>query len=156
MESMELPIRTSSAWGASQTEQFLTSSVLPVRLGCVGEDGVPLVVSLWYLFDGGRLWCALHESAAVLRYLRATPKCGFEVAGDGQPYCGVRGQADVEIDKGRGATLLDELLRRYQIRSDARLARWLMSRAADEYAVALRPQWITTWDYSARMRTTSD
>ncbi len=151
MNAVQLPIRTSSAWDAAQTAQFLTSSVLPLRLGCIGEDGVPLVVSLWYLFDGGRLWCALHESAAVLRYLRATPKCGFEVAGDGPPYCGVRGQASVFIDKPRGATLLDELLARYQIRTESKLARWLTSRAADEYAVALSPQWLTAWDYRARM-----
>ncbi len=148
---MELPIRTSSAWDAAQTERFLTVSVLPMRLGCVGEGGVPLVVSLWYLYDGGRLWSALHESAAVLRYVRETPQCGFEIAGDGPPYFGVRGQAEISIDKRRGASLLDELLARYQIRADSQLARWLVSRAALEYAVALRPHWITSWDYRARM-----
>jgi len=151
MDPIPLPVRTSSAWDAPTIQQFLTSSVLPMRLGCVGEDGLPLVVSLWYLFEEGQVWCALHESAAVLRYLRATPKCGFEIAGDGSPYCGVRGQADVAIDRHRGASLLDELLKRYSIRSDSRFARWLVSRAADEYAVALRPRWITSWDYRARM-----
>jgi hypothetical protein len=90
-----------------------------------------------------------------LAALRETPKCGFEVAGNGPPYFGIRGQADVTIDRRRGASLLDELLHRYDIRSDSRLARWLVSRAADEYAVALRPQWITAWDYRSRMDSTA-
>jgi hypothetical protein len=147
-----LPVRDSSAWDAKTIERFLDTSVLPLRVGCVDRAGVPLVVSLWYEWDEQRMWCALHASAALLRYLRAAGCCGFEVAADGPPYRGVRGQATVVVHKTRGAAVLDSLLHRYGIADASRLANWLRSRQADEFAVALEPQWLTAWDYTERMR----
>jgi hypothetical protein len=147
-----LTVRDSSAWDAQKIERYLLTSVLPVRMGCVDGSGVPLVVSLWYVWDQQRIWCALHRSAAVLRYLRGAGCCGFEIAGDGPPYCGVRGQGKVAIHKQHGAHVLDALLRRYGIAADSRLSVWLRSRQADEYAVAIEPQWLTAWDYTERMR----
>ncbi len=147
-----LSVRRSSAWSVEEVERFLDLSVLPIRLGCLGADGTPLVVSLWYLFEDGRFWCALHESAAVLRHLRRDGRCGFEVAGDGAPYQGVRGQAVASIERTRGADVLDALLARYGVRDDSKLARWLRSRRSEEYAVALDPVWVTAWDYRERMR----
>lgn len=144
-------IRKGSAWRAPQVRSFLHDNLLPVRIGCIGEAGTPLVVSVWYRFDGERLWCALHESAALLRYLTAAPACGFEVAGDGPPYFGVRGQAHVVVDRSRGGQVLELLLERYRIPADSKLATWLVSRSADEYAIALEPIWITAWDYRERM-----
>ncbi len=151
MNPLALPIRSSSAWDASTVEQFLHTAVIPMRLGCIGEDDAPMVVSLWFTLEHGRLWCALHESAALLRYLRESPICGFEIAGDGPPYYGVRGQARSVVVRERGASVLDELLARYGVGTETKLGKWLRSRADDEFAVALEPLWITAWDYRERM-----
>jgi len=145
-------VRDSSAWNATRIEAFLRSQVLPMRVACIDGAGVPLVVSLWFLYDEERIWCALHESAALLRYLRATGQCGFEIAGDAPPYRGVRGQGDVLIRKRRGGALLDKLLIRYGIDADSQLSQWLRSRRNDEFAVGIEPRWLSAWDYRERMQ----
>ena len=110
------------------------------------------MMSLWYLYEAGNLYCATVEDARVVGYLRRNPRCAFEVAADEPPYCGVRGQARAKIDPSRGAEILRRLLVRYLGNTDSALARWLLSRADKEVAIELRPINAYAWDYSQRMR----
>ena len=48
---------------------------MPLRLACVSGNGSPLVCSLWYLYDDGALWCAMHRSARLAALL---PEGEFE------------------------------------------------------------------------------
>ena len=58
----------------------------------------------------------------------------------------------MELLAEKGAELLPKLLKRYYIREDSRLARWLLSRADDEVAIRLNPLYINGWDYQQRMQ----
>jgi nitroimidazol reductase NimA-like FMN-containing flavoprotein (pyridoxamine 5'-phosphate oxidase superfamily) len=144
-------LRDSSPWTVEQVTRYLHDATEPVRLACLGAGGAPLVCSLWYLFDGEALWCASQADAVVLRRLGDDPRVGFEVAGDAPPYKGVRGQGRAELRPADGARILAELLDRYQGGRDTPLARWLLARADREVAVRIDIDWLTAWDYSARM-----
>ncbi len=134
-----------------QTTTFLDAVRIPLRLSCVTTAGWPMVLSLWYLHDAGQLCCATLESAHVVSYLRREPRCGFEIAADQPPYCGVRGRAVAEIDPALGPEMLGRLIDRYLGGRDSSLARRLLARSQDEVAIVLTPVQVFTWDYRQRM-----
>ena len=132
-------------------EGFLTQTVIPLRLSCVDRAGWPVVLSLWFVYDQGRLLCATPASAKVVAHLRAEPRCAFEIAGDLPPYCGVRGRATATIDPDRGWAVLERLLVRYLGGTDNKLAQRLLARNVDEVALILTPSTLHTWNYTPRM-----
>ncbi len=132
-------------------ETFLRELKIPLRLSCVSETGWPTVLSLWYLFEEGSIFCATPENARVVSFLRAEPRCSFEVASDQPPYCGVRGKAIAVIDRGRGVEILERLLLRYMGGMDNALAKQLLGRSEPEVAIRLEPQTFYTWDFTSRM-----
>jgi len=147
----ELRIRRGSAWSQDTIEQFLSDSVIPIRLAAADSGGSPIVMSLWYLYRDGSLWCATQADARLVAMLREHDEVGYEIAGDTPPYHGVRGQGRVTLSTERGPTLLEQLIDRYLGRRDSRLARWLLARRDDEIAIQIRPTWLTSWDYRERM-----
>ena len=146
-----LPVRPSSAWDAAGIERFLSAALIPLRLAVNGPGQMPLVCSLWFVYEEGRLYCATRPDAQVARCLRTRSGCGFEVAVNEMPYHGVRGQAQARLDAAQGAQWLDRLVDRYRGSRESPLARWLLGRAEDEVAIVLEPEWITAWDYRRRM-----
>jgi hypothetical protein len=132
-------------------ENYLGETKIPLRLSCVMESGWPVVLSLWYLFEEGSLFCATPENAKVVSYLRADPRCSFEVASDQPPYCGVRGRAVVTIDLDRGVEILGRLLVRYLGGINNPIARKLLGRPGPEVAIRLDPQNFYTWNFTNRM-----
>lgn len=140
-----------SASFTPQTTAYLETMRIPLRLSCVTQSGWPYVLSLWYLYDAGKLYCATLESARVVSYLRRELRCGFEIAADQPPYCGVRGRAVAEIDPAPGPDVLGRLIDRYLGSRDNSLARRLLARSQDEVAIVLTPVQIFTWDYRQRM-----
>lgn len=135
----------------TQTTAYLETVQIPLRLSCVTTSGWPFVLSLWYLYDAGRLVCATLETARVVSYLRREPRCGFEVAADQPPYCGVRGRAVAEVDPPAGQQALERLIDRYLGNRNNSLARWLLARSQDEVAIVLTPVQVFTWNYQQRM-----
>ena len=142
--------RITGPWGEDRIEDHLRSTVIPLRLATSGRTG-PTVQSLWFTWADGRLWCATQQDALVVQRLRADPQCGFEVARDEPPYAGVRGIGEVELIDDRGAEVLRTLIQRYLGGGSPDLARWLLSRADNETALAIRPRRLSSWDFSARM-----
>jgi hypothetical protein len=139
-------------WSADAIEQYLRTAVLPVRLASIAADGSPVVLSLWYLYEDGAIWCATQRTARIIARLEREPRCGFEIAADSIPYRGVRGRARATIDVHRGATLLPRLLNRYLGGTDSPLAARLLARAEHEVAICLDHMRVSTWDFTERMK----
>lgn len=134
-----------------QTIRYLQQIVIPVRLSCVTESGWPVVLSLWFLYEDGALYCATQQHARVVGYLQQEPRCGYEIAADDPPYCGLRGQAEATLHPEQGADILAKLLRRYQGSLETPLARKLRQRADTEVAIRLDPINCFTWNFTNRM-----
>ena len=79
-------------WSVDEVEDFLGNARVPVRLACVGGDGFPRVVSLWFRYRAGALYAVTHRRSSLAALLRADGRAGFEVSPNEPPYYGVRGQ----------------------------------------------------------------
>ena len=138
-------------WNAGAVERFLAESVIPARIGVLTSNGAPLVLSLWFMHRDGAIWCASNKKARVIGLLGKHSRCGFEIAAETPPYRGVRGQGIAQLDATGGARVLAELLERYRIPGHSRLAKMLAEEAVNEVAIRIEPEWMTSWDFSARM-----
>lgn len=135
----------------SQTERYLREIEIPLRLSCVSTSGWPVVLSLWYLYGERRLYCATQETARVVDYLRHEPRCGFEVASDLPPYCGVRGQGIATVDTTSGVEILKQLLVRYLGSTETQLGKRLLAQSHNEVAIVIEPVKVFTWNFTSRM-----
>ena len=138
-------------WPPDTVRAFLNDSVIPMRIGVQSLTGWPLVLSVWFIADGFDLLGASRSTSMLVRCLEQRPQCAFEVAGDTPPYRGVRGRANVVLDRANGSATLDRLLIRYLGRVDTPLGARLRAHAGDEVCLRLRPLSFVSWDYSARM-----
>jgi nitroimidazol reductase NimA-like FMN-containing flavoprotein (pyridoxamine 5'-phosphate oxidase superfamily) len=132
-------------------EKYLNETQIPLRLSCISASGWPVVLSLWYLFDEGNLYCATPQQAKVVTYLMREPRCAFEVASDQPPYCGVRGRALATIEQERGLEILEQLLQRYLGSTDNALSEKLLGRSQPEVAIKLEPISHHIWNFTDRM-----
>ena len=146
-----MPIILKGPWDKSQVDSFLQGSTFPLRLACVGDDGFPRVVSVWYGYDGHRLRCVSHRSSQLVGLLEKCDRVGFELAPNEPPYHGVRGQGIARLDKDANGEVLSEMLRRYLGGTESKLGNWLLSRAEDEVLITIEPLRLFTWDYRDRM-----
>lgn len=135
----------------SSIEDYLKKVEIPLRLSCISTSGWPVVLSLWYLFEEGHLFCATPQRAKVVTYLMKEPRCGFEVASDQPPYCGVRGSALATIEQEGGLEVLERLLERYVGGIDNPLAKKLLDRQEPEVAIRLEPLTYHSWNFTKRM-----
>jgi nitroimidazol reductase NimA-like FMN-containing flavoprotein (pyridoxamine 5'-phosphate oxidase superfamily) len=149
--SSGLPVTPRSAWAADRIAAYLAQQRTPLRLSVMHRDA-PLICSLWYVYENGRLWCATQAQALVTRAVGTEAACGFEVANNDPPYRGVRGQGRVRVHEQGGLDMLERLVGRYLGATDTRFAQWLLNRDQPEVALSVEPEWITAWDYGARMR----
>jgi nitroimidazol reductase NimA-like FMN-containing flavoprotein (pyridoxamine 5'-phosphate oxidase superfamily) len=123
----------------------------PLRLAAQGKRG-PLIVPLWFYWETGRFWCASHRDAALIRALRDVDAIAFDLSTNEMPYVGIRGRGRAVLHPDLGSDVLERLIDRYLSTREHGLARWLLSRAAEEIAIEVVPHRLTTWDYSARMK----
>lgn len=123
---------------------------IPLRVSVETRAG-PLIVPLWFEWDGASFWCASHRSAAVVAALAAEPRCAFDLSTNEMPYRGLRGRGRASCHPELGGAVLERLIDRYLPDRDHPLARWLLSRRDAEVAIRITPDWQTSWDYSARM-----
>ncbi|MDH3443000.1 MAG: pyridoxamine 5'-phosphate oxidase family protein [Deltaproteobacteria bacterium] len=133
-------------------KEFIEQSRIPLRLACITRQGWPMVISLWYLYESGRIFCATQKSSKLVHHLEVNSRCGFEISGDQQPYRGVRGQGEISLVKDRGRVILELLIDRYLQGSETPLGKSLLTRADEEVAIEIRPIRIFSWDYTSRMK----
>ena len=136
-----------------QYKTYLDETVIPLRLACTNRSGWPFVLSLWYLYADGALYCATQSSAKIVAHLHNDPRGAFEIAADLPPYCGIRGQVEAEVLPARGGDVLEQLLHRYLGGTSNSLAKNLLARRATEVAIRLQPISVFAWNFSARMQT---
>ncbi len=141
----------SGPWDADQVTRWLEGARIPVRLSVLAPRG-PLVVSLWYRFDGDAIWCATRSGAGVVAHVGSDARVGIEVAPDLPPYRGVRGTGRAEVVPERGADTLELLLDRYLDAVNEPLADQLRRNADDEVALRIGSLTLTSWDFSPRMQ----
>jgi hypothetical protein len=136
--------------------RYLVEATVPLRLACVTSSGWPIVASLWYVYQDGKLYCATRKSAKILRHIESGQKCAFEVSNNEPPYRGVRGRGIVTLRQGRGADMLRLLLSRYLRSVDSPFAKRLLANSQDEIVIELEPERTYSWDFTKRMRGISD
>jgi len=148
---VETVMKLMGVWSDNEARNYLEQAIIPIRLAVQNKRG-PLALSLWFIPIEGALWCATSGSAGLIDYLRAEPRCGFEVAADQPPYRGVRGQGVANLHPKDGASILLRLLDRYGIAPGSPLARNLLLRSDQEIAIAIEPATMTSWDFTVRMK----
>ncbi len=145
-------VQVRGPWSIVDIEEYLAASVLPLRLSCVGVDGYPRVVSVWYRYQREHLCCVSHGKSSLVALLNGNNKVGFELAPNEPPYCGVRGQGLAVVSPlSADDETLDQLLERYVGGSESQLAKWLLSRREEEMLIRIRPSRWFSWDYRDRM-----
>jgi len=138
-------------WDLKRIEEYFQQTRFPLRFSCITSKGYPTVFSLWYIYENGRIWCAVQEDSAIANILRSNNKCGFEVGPNSSPYMGVRGKGDAKLVSEKGGEVLKKLIDRFLDDANAGLSDWLLSRKETETAICIDPTWLYSWDYSQRM-----
>lgn len=145
-------MKTKGPWSDAQIDRYLTSTVIPMRLSALGGSGWPVVLSLWFRWRDGALWCASNPQSRIVQLLTRDGRCGFEIAADAPPYRGVRGQGTATLDRANGLAELQALVERYLGPAETSFSRWLIDRSAGEVAIRIDPVRMMSWDYSERMK----
>ena len=144
-------MRQKGPWSTDQIQHFLREIRIPIRIACNGASGHPVMASLWFVPQGGTLWCATQQGASVVSLLTRDPRCAFEVSVETLPYRGVRGTGIATVHDGRGEEILRILIERYLGGTDSKFANSLLARVEQETAICIEPQTLVSWDYRERM-----
>ena len=144
-------IADSSIWDEKKIGDYLFHSKIPCRLASITSEDFPHVMSLWYLYQEGCIFCSVQRRTAIVNWLLNKPKCGFEIASDKQPYKGVRGRGSASLEIGQSNNILPLLINRYLGSCDSGLAQKLLARPETEVTIRITPTWLTSWDFTTRM-----
>ncbi len=125
---------------------------IPIRIACLKNNGIPIVLSLWYVLIDDKIYCATQKTAKIVSYLKKNPVCGFEIAGDNPPYRGIRGEGTVRILNEEGKRVLSILIEKYLGQKESNLSNFLKNNSKTEVAIEINPQQIHNYDYSKRMK----
>ena len=135
-----------------EIDKFVPDSKIPIRIAFMKSSNLPAVISLWYVCNDGKIYCATQKTAKIVSYLQKNPGCGFEIAADKQPYKGIRGEGTVHILNEAGAYVLDLLIDKYLGEKESTLTKFLRNNSKTEVAIEITPQKILNYDYSERMK----
>jgi nitroimidazol reductase NimA-like FMN-containing flavoprotein (pyridoxamine 5'-phosphate oxidase superfamily) len=133
---------------------YLTFSDIPLHISCMSTENWPIVISLWYIYMNEKFYCATQNSSKIIRYLRHSPKCGFEVSKDHFPYRGIRGYGNTLILQDKGEYILRILLEKYLKEKElSKITKLLLSKKhlQNEVAIEITPFRMFEWDFKERM-----
>ena len=137
---------------SEEIDKFMSDSKIPIRIAFMKDAGVPAVISLWYVCNDDKIYCATQKTAKIVSYLQKNPICGFEIAADKPPYKGIRGEGNVQILNETGEYVLEFLIEKYLGEKESVLSKFLRDNSKTEVAIEITPQKIFNYDYSKRMR----
>ena len=135
-----------------EIDKSIPDSKIPIRIAFMKHAGLPAVISLWYVCNKGKIYCAAQKTAKIVSYLKKNPVCGFEIASDNPPYKGMRGQGTVKILNETGAYVLELLMEKYLEGKESTLSKFLIGNSKTEVAIEIMPEKKFHYDYSERMR----
>ena len=135
-----------------EIDKFIPDSKIPIRIAFMKSTNLPAVISLWYVCNEGKIFCASQKTAKIVSYLQKNPTCGFEIAADKPPYKGMRGQGTARILSETGAHVLELLMQKYLGEKESTLSKLLRNNSKTEVAIEITPQKIFHYDYSKRMK----
>ena len=144
------------AWDAAETEAFLDSATVPLRLSCHASGESLWMLSLWFLYREEAFWCATSANADIVDYLADDDHVAFEISTNDPPYKGVRGNGTASVESDSEKALLRDLLERYLGGTDSALADRLLSPERAEVTIRIDPDRLSTWDFSDRMPAASE
>ena len=147
--------QTTGPWSHSEIINYLDSISIPIRLSVVLPSGWPIIVSLWFILEGEKLWLATPKTAHIVKALLETDRCAFEVSSDKPPYQGVRGRGIIKVHDNEGERILHSVIDKYLASRETSLARWLLARSSAEVAISIDPVKVFSWDFTERMRSDS-
>ena len=133
-------------------DEFIPDSKIPIRIAFMKSSTMPAVISLWYVCNEDKIYCATQKTAKIVSYLKKNPICGFEIAADKPPYKGIRGEGTVRILNETGAYVLDLLIEKYLGEKESKLSKFLKVNSKTEVAIEITPQKLFHYDYSKRMK----
>lgn len=146
-----MKVHSKSAWSQDEILNYLNQAKTPIRISCAGDDGYPIICSLWFFHKDGVLWAASHKNSHIVKALRKSPKAAFEVATNDYPYRGVRGKANISLLDDSVENILEKVIDKYLQGGNKKLSNWLLSRKKDEFSIKISPVEINSWDFSGRM-----
>jgi len=132
--------------------KFISDMKIPIRIAFMESANSPAVISLWYVCNDDKIYCATQKTAKIVSYLQKNPACGFEIAADKPPYKGMRGKGNARILNETGAYVLDLLIDKYLGKKESTLSKFLRNNSKTEVAIEITPQKIFHYDYSERMK----
>ncbi len=135
-----------------EIDRIIPDSKIPIRIAFMKSPVVPSVISLWYVWNDDKIYCATQKTAKITSYLQKNPICGFEIAADKPPYKGIRGEGTVKILSQNGEYILDLLIEKYLGGKESELSKFLRDKSKTEVAIKITPQKIFHYDYSKRMK----
>lgn len=133
-------------------DELVNDTKIPIRIACVKANGIPAILSLWYVIIDEKIYCATQKNAKIVTYLEKNPFCGFEIASDKPPYKGVRGEGTVKILQSKGNEILEILIDKYLGKKESALSKFLAKNSYNEVAIEIIPKKNFHYDYSERMR----
>jgi len=137
-------------WSGREIEAFLEETRVPLRLGLQSKNG-PLIVPVWFAYDTQQFWSCSPDDSLLVTALRNQPEIAFDVSTNDLPYRGVRGRGVAQCSVAPDNSLLEKLLHRYVGNTQNALADTLLKRSGPEALIEIKPTWLTSWDFSARM-----
>ena len=125
--------------------------VTPLRFSTMTPSGYPSIISLWYMYKDGKIYCATQKNAKVVSYIKQNNRCAFEITTGHFPYKGIRGHGKVTLREDIAIEILNSLIDRFIGNKESYLSRYLLKRKHDEVALEITPKKLFPWDYSKRM-----
>ena len=64
---------------AAEREDFLNEPGYIMNIGTVGEDGMPLVTPIWFVYEDQTFWFTPRQHSEWLKHIRANGKAAFSI-----------------------------------------------------------------------------
>ena len=125
---------------------------IPIRLAFTKPQGIPSVISLWYVCVEEKIYCATQKTAKIVSHIQKNSLCGFEIARDNPPYKGTRGDGIAHIQSEKGNKILEILIKKYLGKKESTLTNFLRKNSKTEVAIEITPRTTFHYDYSKRMK----